>query len=267
MEKATLSALTVYPVKSCSGISLQRVQIDRFGLSGDRRWLMVDSDDKFITQREQAHLALLKTAWEEPTLSLHWGDASLFVEVPDNSATLRTVSVWQDTVIARDAGDEAAAWLQRHLGLLCRLVHMPDDWQRRVDTTYARGDETVSFADGFPLLLICEASLDDLNSRLTQPVPMDRFRPNIVVSGCAPFAEDNWRQIRIGNSLFDIAKPCSRCVIPSINQQSAKRDPQINRVLASFRRRGRAIYFGQNLLYGELGELTIGDSVEIISHG
>jgi uncharacterized protein YcbX len=150
------------------------------------------------------------------------------------------------------------------LGLPCRLVYMPDSCQRLVDGHFARDGETVSFADGFPLLLISQASLDDLNRKLDNPVPMNRFRPNLVVNGCDPFAEDGWRRIRIGDVEFDVAKPCSRCVIPSIDQATAQRDGQINRVLAGFRRFNGQVLFGQNLLYQRAGTLTLGDSVEVL---
>ena len=141
---------------------------------------------------------------------------------------------------------------------------MPDTCNRLVDGLYARDGETVSFADGFPLLLISQASLDDLNSRLDKPVPMNRFRPNLVVNRCDRFAEDGWRRILIGDVEFDVAKPCSRCVIPCIDQATAQRDAQINRVLASFRRFNGQVMFGQNLLYRHAGTLTLGDPVEVL---
>jgi len=154
--------------------------------------------------------------------------------------------------------------LSAQLGQPCRLVYMPDTCRRLVDGLYAREGETVSFADGFPLLLISQASLDDLNSRLDNPVPMNRFRPNLVVSGCDSFAEDGWRRIRIGDVEFDVAKPCSRCLIPSIDQATAHRDGQINRMLASYRRVNGQVMFGQNLLYQRAGTLSLGDSVEVL---
>jgi len=265
MADLTLSALTIYPVKSCAGIPLQRARLDRFGLEGDRRWMLVDAAGRFITQREHAGLALIRTRWDGTSLTLARGAEQCLVALPGEQALLRSVSVWGDSVVARDAGDHAARWLQAHAGLACRLVFMPEATRREVDKRYARRGETVGFADGFPLLLISQASLDDLNGRLAQPVPMDRFRPNLVVSGCAAFAEDSWQRIRIGAVAFDVAKPCARCVVPSIDQQSGRRDPAINRVLAGFRRRDGAIYFGQNLLHDGSGALRLGDEVEVLS--
>ena len=261
----TLSALSLYPVKSGAGIDLQQAELDRFGLAGDRRWMLVDDTGRFITQRDLARLALLKTGWRNGSLTLRWERELLEVMVPAANATVLPVAVWADTVTARDAGPEAAEWLQQRLGVACRLVYMPDDCHRAVDPKYATRGQTVSFADGFPLLLISQASLYDLNARLPSAVPMNRFRPNLVITGCAPFAEDSWQRIRIANIDFDIAKPCSRCVIPSIDQATAERDRSIHRVLAGFRRRERIIYFGQNLLHRGTGRLNVGDEVHVLA--
>lgn len=259
----SVSELTIYPVKSAAGLALQSSELDRFGLSGDRRWLVTTERGFFITQREEPRLALLQTRLSAG-LSLEFAGDALQVPIPDASAPELRVQVWEDQVRARDAGSAAAAWLSEKLGRQCRLVYMGDDAIRRVDGLYATAGETVSFADGFPVLLISQASLDDLNERLQHPVPMNRFRPNIVVTGCEAFAEDEWRVVRIGDVEMTVAKPCSRCVMPSIDQSTAGRDPQINRVLASYRRREGKIYFGQNLLYAGAGVLSLGDSVEVL---
>ncbi len=258
-----LSGLSIYPVKSCAGLELQEVALDRFGPAGDPRRLVTDPRGRFLSQRECAPMALVKVT---PTASgIRLGDED-GIDVPEPAADARErwVQVWEDRLMARDAGDAAAAWLGERLQRECRLFFMPDTARRRVDGVYAQEGETVSFADGFPLLLISEASLEDLNGRLPAPVPMNRFRPNLVVSGCEPFAEDGWRRIRIGGLEFKVAKPCSRCVVPSIDQATAGRDSSINRVLASYRRREGQIYFGQNLLYSEFGTLRVGDAVEVL---
>ena len=260
----TVSELTIYPVKSAAGVELQEAALDRFGLAGDRRWLLVSPDGHFITQREEPRLALLVAAVDGSGLSLTFGGDSIQVLIPGEQAREIRARIWEDQVRARDAGDSVAFWLQQKIGRQCRLVYMPDDAVRRVDGRYASAGETVSFADGYPLLLISQASLDDLNSRLEQPVPMNRFRPNIVVDGCPAFAEDGWRRLRIGGLEMTVAKPCSRCVMPSIDQTTAGRDPQINRVLASYRRRDGEVYFGQNLLYPQTGTLAVGGIVEVL---
>ncbi len=260
-----LSGITIYPVKSCAGIALQQASLDRFGPAGDRRWLVVDERGRFVSQREQARMALVGVDQLDGGIRLTAGPASIDVTVPAADAEEVRVTVWEDSVRALLADREAGEWLCEQLGMQCRLVYMPDNCQRLVDGLYAREGETVSFADGFPLLLISQASLDDLNSRLDNPVPMNRFRPNLVVEGCEPFAEDSWKRIRIGALEFDVAKPCSRCVIPSIDQATAGRDPQINRVLASYRRVNGQVMFGQNLLYQQAGEVAVGDSVEVLA--
>jgi uncharacterized protein YcbX len=260
-----VSGLTIYPVKSCAGIDGRSMRLDRFGLVGDRRWLLVDENNRFMSQRELSSMALIGAAVDDDGLRLDFQQQSLRVAQPSADARLRQVTVWSDTLRALDAGEEAADWLSEKLGQPCRLVYMGDDCQRYVDGVYAREGETVSFADGFPLLLISQASLDDLNARLSSPVPMNRFRPNLVVSGCEAFAEDSWRRIRVGEIEFDVAKPCSRCVMPSIDQASGRKDSEILRVLAGYRRgEDRQTYFGQNLLYRGSGEIALGAIVEVL---
>lgn len=263
-----ISELSVYPVKSLAGVSVERAALTPFGLAGDRRWMLVDDQGLFITQRDHPHLARCKAQSGRDSLTLQWNDATLTVPIPDGTASTRAVEVWGDGVAALDAGNDAAQWCQQYLQLPCRLVYMPETAQRLADPEYARPGQRVSFADGFPLLLISHASLDELNRRLPEPVPMNRFRPNIVVSGCQPFAEDEWRRIQIGDQVFSVAKPCSRCVMPSIDQATGARDRDINRVLASFRRWEGQIWFGQNLSYDiqrdTTTEIATGQSVRVL---
>jgi len=264
MSPITLSEINLYPVKSFAGFSVDAVQLDRFGPAGDRRWMLVDESGVAITQRDQPRMALMQTALGANGLGLQFENGQIEILIPGARAEKCRVKVWGDEVSAVDGGDDVAAWLTARLDLKCRLVYIPDDSSRPVDGNYARAGETVGFADAFPLLLISQASLDDLNHRMETPVPMNRFRPNLVVAGCEPFAEDSWKKIRIGEVEFDVAKPCSRCVIPSIDQATGEKDKNINRVLASFRRRDGKIYFGQNLLYQEAGILRLSQSLEVL---
>lgn len=264
MSPITLSEINLYPVKSFAGFSVDTVQLDRFGPAGDRRWMLVDESGVAITQRDQPRLALIQTELRADGLGLHFEGDQIELLTPSVQAEKCQVNVWDDEVSAVDGGDDVAAWLTERLDLKCRLVYIPDDSSRQVDSNYARAGETVGFADAFPLLLISQASLDDLNQRMESPVPMNRFRPNLVVSGCEPFAEDGWKRIRIGEVEFDVAKPCDRCVIPSIDQATGEKDKNINRVLASFRRRDGKIYFGQNLLYRAAGILRLSSAIEVI---
>ena len=260
-----LSEIYLYPVKSCAGYPVQHTRLDRFGPAGDRRWMLVDSEGEFMTQRSHPRMCLIRTtSRSDLSLGLVLGDHRLEVAMPGEAARTDEVGVWGQRVSARYAGDEADTALSAFLGVECHLVHMPESSRRPVDTDYAAAGETVGFADGFPLLLISQASLDALNERLGEAVPMNRFRPNLVVDGCEPFAEDSWRQIRIGSQELTLVKPCSRCVMPSIDQSTAERDPHILRALAAFRRVEGVVYFGQNLLYSQHGELAVGASVEVI---
>lgn len=269
MTELTLSGIHLYPVKSCAGLDLNTVKLDRFGPSGDRRWMVVDSDGQFLSQRQVPAMALIRVQpLDDGGLLLESGETGCRVARPGDDARELPATVWSDRVAAADAGNDVAAWLTQVLGRHCRLVYMPDEARRLVDTDYARQGETVGFADGFPLLLISEGSLAELNARLQAAghpaVPMNRFRPNLVVSGCAPFAEDGWKRVAIGDVELEVAKPCARCAIPSIDQSTAQRDPYINRALAAFRRFDRQIMFGQNLLYRHPGKLRTGDPVTVL---
>ena len=264
MPTYTISQLYTYPLKSARGQASDRLQLGAMGPQHDRRWMVVDGSGQFITQRQLPRLCLISATVSRGDLALEAaGYPALVVDSCQSQPSLQ-ISVWDDVVDALDCGDEAADWLSNFLAISCRLVFMPDSCQRRVDTDYARNNEVVSFADAFPLLLISEASLQDLNTRLSAPVGMNRFRPNIVVSGCDPFAEDQWRSFRVGELLFSVVKACSRCVIPSIDPETGEKQRQINRVLAGFRRRDGAIYFGQNLLCEGEGGIRVGDAIELL---
>lgn len=260
-----VKSIHIYPVKSARGLSLDSVQLDRFGPRDDRRWMLVDEEGGFVSQREHAAMARLGVTPAPGGIRLHWDDDTLDVAIPRSGAE-RTVTVWDDTVRARDAGKEPAQWLSAKLGAGVRLVHMPEECRRLVDTRFASAGETVSFADGFPLLLVSEAALDALNNRLSQPVALDRFRPNLVVAGCQPHAEDGWKRLRIGEVEFEVAKPCARCTVPSLDQETGAKHPELLRVLSSYRRgEDRKVYFGQNLLYRQPGRIAVGDPLEVLA--
>ncbi|HEB54754.1 MAG TPA: MOSC domain-containing protein [Gammaproteobacteria bacterium] len=259
-----VSELAIYPVKSLAQCGLDRLRVERFGFAFDRRWMVVDEDGHMITQRKKARMCLIQPELIENGLRLQASDMpDLYVSCVADSPR-RLVTVWEDRCTALDCGDEAGAWLSQFLGITCRLVFFPDDEVRQVDPAYAQPGDRTAFSDGFPILLISQASLDDLNRRLAKPVAMRRFRPNLVVSGCAPFAEDNWKQIRIGGILFRIVKPCSRCVIPNIDPATAEKSAEPTRTLSRFRLREKKIFFGQNVIAESQGELECGMPVEII---
>lgn len=265
MSAMHLSAIYRYPLKSAAGESLQHCDSDAFGLQGDRRWLLVDAQGEFVSQRSTAVLCLLAAQRTDSGLALNFKGEHRQVMRPEADAPRLTVRVWGDSVEALCADDASSQWISGQLRQPLRLVYMPDDARRAVDPDYAVGGETVSFADGFPLLLLSSAAMDALNQRLPAPVPVDRFRPNLVIQGAEAHAEDGWRQLRIGDALVELVKPCSRCVIPSINQANAERDSSINRTLAGYRRRDGQIYFGMNGLVAPGSRFKLGDPVRIIA--
>ncbi len=264
-----LSEITIYPVKSLRGSSVAEARIERRGLEFDRRWLVVDAYGQFLTQREHPMMATVSTAIANGRLVLRNGEKS--IEVSEPSDRRATVAVWNDVCQAAVCSDDVGDWLSDVLKVECRLVAMPESTHRPVDRDYAvRPDDHVSFADAFPFLLIGRASLDDLNRRLENPVPMDRFRPNLVIGGAEAFAEDGWKRIRVGEAEFEVVKPCSRCVMTTIDQRTGeKTGVEPLRTLASYRtveRNGaQKILFGQNLISGSAGStVRVGDTVEIL---
>lgn len=265
MSSVIVTALNIYPVKSLRGLALDTMELEPMGPTWDRRWMLVDSSGRFISQREEPRLCLVDVALEQGQLHLS-APQQTPISVPVNGTGQSCeVAVWDDRVDAVDCGDEAAHWCALFLQRDCRLVYMPGSYHRQVDLAYGRAGDTVSFADGFPLLLISQASLEDLNQRLSTPVSMARFRPNIVVTGCDAFAEDHWAAVKIGNLGFDLVKACSRCVIPSINPDTAEKNPEVVRQLASYRRKAGKVYFGQNLIHRDQGMISLGDCLTVVS--
>ena len=265
--RASVSTIVRYPVKSCAGQAIERAELDAYGIVGDRRWLIVDPNGIFLTQRDAPELALVRPELREDGLSLSApGTDTIDVPIDLDGPTL-DVQVWNDRCRGVDQGDDAAAWLSGYLGTPHRLVKMTSDFERSVDADYAVStDDAVSYADGFPFLLATTGSLDELNRRLASPVPMDRFRPNFVVSGADPFEEDAWATLRIGGVTFHVVKPCARCVVTTTDQATGERGMEPLTTLATFRRgENGKVYFGQNLLHQpKTGEIEVGDAVEIL---
>lgn len=273
MPKPALRAIHLYPVKSLAGSGPGEAVVEPWGLAGDRRWMLVDTEGKLITQRPHPKLALAR-AEELPGGAVRLsapGMEPLTVEVPEPAGTVPVV-IFRDTVEAVPAAPEAAQWFGRYLDAAVSLVHLDaPDRRRPVDPEYSLPGETVNFADGYPLLLTTTSSLDALNSLIAQgdhadegPLPMDRFRPNVVVDGTAPWAEDGWRRVRLGEVVFRVAKPSGRCVVTTTDQQTAERGKEPLRTLARHRRFGDQLVFGQNLIPQKTGTIRIGDPLEIL---
>ncbi len=260
----TVSGMWIYPVKSCRGIALERMELGPRGPLYDREWMVVDAAGRMVTQRERPELALVRTRLAPGALVLEAPRLEpLDVPLDRTSGPEHPVFVWQDRCRAVSQGPEAADWLGSLLGMECRLVRMAPGELRQVDLRFARPGESVGFADGFPLLLLSEASLEELNRRLDRPVPMDRFRPNLVVSGCPPHAEDGWRRLSIGGLGFRVAKPCSRCVITTRDQATGERGAEPLRTLATYRREGHRVLFGMNVVHEGGGSIALGDRVGV----
>ena len=262
-----VGAIFVYPVKSCRAVTVRSAALERRGLPHDRRWMIVDEAGRFLTQRTEPRLALVDVAVETTALLLAApGAPSLRVPHAAVGGTRRRVQVWRDEVVAVDCGEAAAAWTSAWLGRRTALVFMPDDVERRVNPKYAQPRDIVGFADGFPFLLASASSLDDVNGRLQKPVPMERFRPNIVVEGSEPWAEDHWKRIRIGSvAVLGVAKPCERCAITTVDQRTAESGVEPLRTLATFRRVGNNVLFAQNCLLESPGTIAMGDQVTVLS--
>ncbi|MCU1728656.1 MOSC domain-containing protein [Pseudomonas sp. 7P_10.2_Bac1] len=264
-----LSALYRYPLKSGKGESLLHARLDTLGLVGDRRWMVVDeATGRFLTQRADPVMSQLSALWNARgglTLSAQ-GFAPLEVAVPAPDQHLRGVTVWRDTLRVPDAGDEAAQWLSRFMGKPVRLVHMPQERARTTESGYGHDDDKVAFADGYPLLLIGQASLDDVSDKVGRSMEMLRFRPNLVIEGSEAFAEDGWKRIRIGEVEFRVVKSCSRCILTTIDPQTGERDAQREPLatLMNYRKQPDGVMFGQNLVNDGEGVLEVGMPVTIL---
>lgn len=268
-----VTGLFLYPVKSCRGLSVPSAEIDDHGFVGDRRFMVVtEADGMFLTQRTHPRMALIETSLTRDDLILSTPNrGSVIIPLQsriENQKSKMSVTVWKSTTSADDCGDEPAGWLSNFLGLPLRLVRMGGTFRRPIVKPTAQPGDVVSFADGYPFLVLSEASLADLNSRLAQPLPMNRFRPNLVVAGCDAFAEDSWTKVRIGDVVFRNAGPCARCPITTTDQLTAVRGKEPLKTLATYRRDPADpsdVNFGVNLIHEtKRGTVRVGDAVQLI---
>lgn len=261
-----ISSLHVYPIKSCAGHDLSRAELDVRGIHNDRSWMVVTESGSFLSQRTHPAMTRIQTALDNGHLSVSAPEMDDLTLETKNEGDTRQVDIWGDLCDGVDQGDAAAAWFSTYLNTSCRLVHFKTDFVRPVDPDYApRTTDQVGFADGFPLLLISVASLADLNVRLPEPIRMNRFRPNIVVADCPPYSEDTWKQIRVGDLLLDVVKPCGRCATTLVEQESGSKGKEPLKTLATYRKlAGPDPVFGQNVVHQSEGVLETGMVVEII---
>lgn len=265
-----VGALAIHPLKSGRAVAIDAMPLDHFGPAGDRRWMLVDASGRFVSQRTHPRLCLLSAIERGGALHLQApGQPELHVALPTGPDGIG-VSVWDDEVLAWPAGAEADAWCSHFLAMPVRLVWMPETTWRSVNPAYAGEGQRTGFSDGFPLLLTTQSSLDHLNALLPTPVDWRRFRPNIVVAGVLPpHAEDGWKRLRIGAVELLVVKPCSRCVIPSIDPDTADKNSQILTVMRKYRAGpdGKT-YFGQNVIVTvrpDSAVLRVGDPVEVLA--
>jgi uncharacterized protein YcbX len=260
-----VSELFIYPIKSLGGISVLSAHATQRGLEYDRRWMLVDNANRFLSQREIPSLALLQ---------VHIADNGLLVQHKHHSSSFHipfqlqsndtiTVEIWNDICQAQPVSKEADQWFSQLLSFTCRLVYMPESTHRKVDVNYASNNEITGFSDGYPFLLVGQSSLDDLNSRLTTPLPINRFRPNLVFTGGEPFEEDTFEEFMINNISFFGVKLCPRCSITTTDQTSAQRGKEPLKTLSTYRMVNNNVYFGQNLLHRGEGFIKVGNTVNI----
>jgi uncharacterized protein YcbX len=266
----TVSALNVYPVKGLKGIALDQARCTDRGLEHDRRWMVVDAAGAMLTQREHPKMATVWTEVDGDTLSLAAPDlGSVEIPIAEVGGDVVRVEVWGTPCDAVANAPQADAFLSEHLGFACRLVHMHEASRRFSNKRYAGEGKRVSFADGYAYLLISEASLADLNAKLLAKdhpaLPMNRFRPNLVVTGSEPFAEDRWKQISIGGAVLRAAKPCGRCQVTTTDQATGEvRGPEPLATLSSYRESAEfGVMFGMNLVTVRTGTIRIGDALAL----
>lgn len=262
MQELKLSEIWIYPIKSLGGIRLKSTKVFEKGLPYDRRWMLVDDQGKFMTQRQYPALALFKLSMNESGLTIQFQHHHLEVPFSQNHSGHEIISnVWDDTVITYEVNSSYSQWFSEHLNMPVRLVFFPETNPRPVDANFQISGEQVSLADAYPFLIIGQTALDELNKKLATPIPMNRFRPNFVFTGGEAHEEDSWRNFKIGNNRFVGVKPCSRCVLTTIDQQTAIAGKEPLTTLSTYRKQNGKIYFGQNLLAIDHLEVREGDMI------
>lgn len=267
MAALLLSEIWIYPVKSLGGIRVKSARVLEKGLQYDRRWMLIDRDNDFMTQRIYPQMALFKLEiqsrwpWGSKFKITH-GNESISLS-RNHAVTGKPIHaiVWNDTVEVYEVSRAYSLWFSKRLGIECKLVSFPETNTRPVDQNYQINHEQVSLADAYPLLVIGEESLADLNRRLAEPVPMDRFRPNLVVSGSRAYEEDVWKKFSVGKNKFAAVKPCARCVLTTVNQDTGEKGTEPLATLSQYRKKDNKVLFGQNLIAIDHGKIYEGDEI------
>ena len=263
MNDRILSEIWRYPVKSLGGEQISAGRILPKGLEYDRRWMLTDTSMQFLTQRTVPELALFRARIGGNDLVVQHNEHRIHVPIEARHGDLFQATVWADTVQVHGCSSDADTWFSDLLHRAVRLVAFPEKEARQVDLAYSARGQWVSLADGYPFLVIGEASLADLNARLEQPVPMNRFRPNFVFTGMHAYEEDGWKKFGIGAVDFVGVKPCARCVMTTVDQATGRKNTEPLATLAGYRKRGGQVYFGQNVLPCNVGTVAVGDAILI----
>ncbi len=264
-----VTQLFIYPIKSLGGIEVDVAEVQRKGLQYDRRWMIIDENNMFLSQREHPEMAQFAVHLDASHLTIDFRGDQLIVPIdPPTDAPRIPVQIWDDECTALRYGRAIQKWLSDRLDQACSLVYMPDELVRPMKPKYAKTADEVSFADGYPLLVLGESSLDDLNARLDEPVDIRRFRPNIVFSGAPAYAEDGWKSFQIGEVPFRGIKPCPRCQVVTIDPDSGLRGSEPLKTLATYRAIGNKVMFGLNACWEPSSASAIirpGDQIRFIS--
>lgn len=261
-----VSQLFIYPIKSLGGIALDQATVTDRGFQYDRRWMLVDYNNQFISQREVHQMALVKPSLTDAGIKVTHSirQSSFVIPFYTGKNEFAEVTIWDDTCTAQFVSDQADEWFSTILEIPCRLVYMPNETHRVTDQRYTMANSITSFSDAYPFLLIGQSSLDDLNSKLTEVLSMNRFRPNIVFTGGEPYQEDIMHTFTIGNITFHGVKLCARCVMTTIDQENGTSGKEPLKTLARYRSKDKKIMFGQNLSHEGLGEIKIGDTLQVV---
>jgi uncharacterized protein YcbX len=264
MKKIIVSGLFIYPVKSFAGVSIQSSELDDMGLKYDRRWMVVTTEGKFVTQRTLPKMALIRTALDkngELTLSTQGKSDHQVVPVNNDSEKMNVI-IWRDKLQVQKAANDTDLWISEVLEMDCHLVYISNNVERQCNLEYAKQGDRTGFADAYPMLMVSEESLEDLNARLDNPVEMRRFRPNIVIKGCDAFAEDKMETFKIAEIAMNGVKLCDRCPMPTVDPDKGERDGQEPIItLAKYRKWDGKVYFGMNVIHRELGIIRVGDEL------
>ncbi|MEQ9297021.1 MAG: MOSC domain-containing protein [Cyclobacteriaceae bacterium] len=261
MAARILTDIYIYPIKSMGGIRLETSLCEQRGLQYDRRWMLIDPTGKFVSQREHAHLSLVKLGLTADGLKLNYNNEERVIPKSLSGTDHSDVQVWGDTCKAIIYNSEVNEWLSKILDLDVRLAYQVDEDRRYVDADFARNGEVTSLSDGYPYLILGQSSLDLLNEKLTSPILINRFRPNLVFTGGEPHEEDQWADFSIGTAQFYGAKPCSRCQVPTINQESGEMGKEPIKTLARYRNFNHKIKFGMNVLCSKEGKVKVGGEI------